>query len=202
MKTPNRSARERILEEAEHLIHVHGYRGTSLEEIARRCRMTKANLFHHFRSKEDLGLAVLDYKIACYRRCLDAAFGQARGAEEAIAELFAQTARFHRGNGCRAGCFIGNIALEMSDINPRFRERAAAFFEDWVSRVAAALENGGQTAGRAARAAAETILSLYEGATMLARASRDPAVLDRAKESALQILRSIPEKKEVSVHGT
>src|SRR5258708_6029300 len=130
LKRPAVSAsRERILREAEHLIHLRGYHCTSLDDIAQRCGMTKANLLHHFRSKEALGLAVLDYKIAAYRcSCIDPCFKEETDPVEAVAELFASAGRFYRGNGCRAGCFVGNMALEMSDLSERFREKAGAFF--------------------------------------------------------------------------
>ena len=186
-------ARARILDEAEHLIHLHGFQGTSLEEIASRCKMTKANLLHHFRSKEELGLAVLDYKIDCYRRrSLESLFAPGRAPREAVADLFAKAASLHRENGCRAGCFIGNIALEMSDLNPRFRERAAAFFEEWTVRLAGLLERPGRPPARPPRETAEAVLSLYEGAVMLSRARRDPEVFDRVGRAALALVDGFP----------
>lgn len=179
------ATRERILKEAEHLIHLRGYRCTSLEDIARRCRMTKANLLHHFRSKEALGLAVLDYKIGCYRRCcLEPLFSGALGPAEAVRELFAMAGRFHRDNGCRAGCFVANVGLEMSDQDDRFREKVARFFEEWAGVIERALRRGGcaEPAGRA-----EAVLSLYEGAVLLARTRRDIGVFDRLGRVAARL---------------
>jgi TetR/AcrR family transcriptional repressor of nem operon len=188
------AARERILREAEHLIHVRGYHCTSLDDIARRCGMTKANLVHHFRSKEELGLAVLDYKIAAYRcSCIEPCFRDGVDPAEAVLELFASAGRFYRGNGCRAGCFVGNIALEMSDFSERFREKAGSFFREWSDRIAAALRRhqaeGRLAADLDAKAAAESILALYEGASMLARTLRDSRVFDRAGRTAADLLK-------------
>ncbi|MBI4347260.1 MAG: TetR/AcrR family transcriptional regulator [Elusimicrobia bacterium] len=190
------ATRKRILDEAEHLIHVHGFRGTSLEDIARRCGVTKANLLHHFRSKEELGLAVLDYKAECYRACLSTVFAPGKSAEQAIHDVFEQAASFLKGNGCKAGCFIGNIALEMSDVDARFRERAGRFFSEWAAaleRLIAAAGHNGES-----RAAAESVLALYEGATMLARTQRDPSVFERTRDTALALIRSRPKPR---LHG-
>lgn len=190
-RTPD--ARNRIIEEAEHLLHLRGYEGTSLDDIAGRCRMTKANLLHHFRSKEDLGLAVLDYKIEATRRdCLDCCFAPDADPFEGVRALFGSAARFQRANGCKAGCFIANMALEMADKNDRFREKAGAFFEEWASRIARNLERN-RDAGLLGpsldpRSAAESILALYEGAVMLARTRRDCGVLDRAGRTAAALL--------------
>lgn len=184
------ATRKLILEEAEHLIHVQGYRGTSLEEIARRCRMTKANLLHHYKSKEELGLAVLDFKADCYRKnCLERVFAEGKSAEQAIRDVFDQASCFFKGNGCKAGCFIGNIALEMSDVDSRFRERAGRFFSEWAGSLERLLLAGG--GDRGSKAAAESILALYEGAIMLARTQRDPSVFDRARDTALSLVRSL-----------
>ena len=186
---------ERILCEAEHLIHLQGYQGTSLEDIAARCKMTKANLLHHFRSKEELGLAVLDFKIALYRKnCLEPIFTHDSDPIEAVRELFASAGRFHRENGCKAGCFIGNIALEMSDLSERFREKASAFFTEWARCIETSLRRD-QARGRLspkmdAKTASEAVLSLYEGAIMLAKSSRDCRIFDRMGRVATDLLKA------------
>jgi len=200
------SSRERIIEEAEHLIHLCGYHCTSLEDIAARCRMTKANLLHHFRSKEDLGLAVLDHKIEAYRRgMLVPILAEGSDPVRAVLGLFASAEAFYRGNGCRAGCFIANIALEMSDYSPRFREKASSFFAEWTSKLEEMLTRG-DCAGSPARrrALAEAILSLYEGAVLLARARRDPEVFGRIGSVAAELARPISYKTATrrKSHGT
>lgn len=52
--------RERILEVARELFTDNGYEGTSLREIADRLGFTKAALYYHFQSKEQLLLALLE----------------------------------------------------------------------------------------------------------------------------------------------
>jgi TetR/AcrR family transcriptional regulator len=49
----------RILETAENLFSRHGYDGTSINAVAEGAAVSKANVFHHFGSKDDLYLAVL-----------------------------------------------------------------------------------------------------------------------------------------------
>ena len=50
-----------ILERAARLIFQRGYDGTSMQEIAEACGLTKAGLYHHIETKEALLLAIMHY---------------------------------------------------------------------------------------------------------------------------------------------
>jgi TetR/AcrR family transcriptional regulator len=52
--------RDRVLQVAQNLFAERGYRGTSLRDIARRIGIKAPSLLHHFPSKEQLYMAVLD----------------------------------------------------------------------------------------------------------------------------------------------
>lgn len=54
--------RERILAIAIQEFAENGYRGTSLARIAERAELSQAGLLHHFKSKERLLVAVLEYR--------------------------------------------------------------------------------------------------------------------------------------------
>lgn len=56
--------KQRILQVAERLLARHGWRNTSLSQIARAAGVTPAGLLHHFESKEQLLNAVLDARDA------------------------------------------------------------------------------------------------------------------------------------------
>ncbi len=51
----------RILERAARLIFERGYEGTSMQDIADACRLTKAGLYHHVATKEALLVAIMEY---------------------------------------------------------------------------------------------------------------------------------------------
>lgn len=55
-----RLTRERILDTAEELFGRHGYRETSLRQVADRCEISVGALYLHFPSKEDLLRGVID----------------------------------------------------------------------------------------------------------------------------------------------
>jgi AcrR family transcriptional regulator len=61
-RKPDDGERHRaILETAARLICERGYEGTSMQEIAAACRLTKAGLYHHIQNKEQLLFAIMSY---------------------------------------------------------------------------------------------------------------------------------------------
>jgi AcrR family transcriptional regulator len=53
-------SREHIIDAAIILFREHGYHGTSMRDIARAVGIKKASLYHHFESKQELLLTILD----------------------------------------------------------------------------------------------------------------------------------------------
>jgi AcrR family transcriptional regulator len=50
-----------ILQQAAKLIYLKGYEGTSMQDIADACSMTKAGLYHHIATKEALLLSIMHF---------------------------------------------------------------------------------------------------------------------------------------------
>ncbi|MFM5924428.1 MAG: TetR/AcrR family transcriptional regulator [Novosphingobium sp.] len=55
------TARDKLLEAAVKLIRSQGFAATSVDELCREAGVTKGAFFHHFASKEALGVAAADY---------------------------------------------------------------------------------------------------------------------------------------------
>ena len=190
---PNPARRERILHEAEQLFFARGLKGVSMDEVAAAADVKKANLFHYYPSKEALELAVLDRFSASLRQRVSEQFA-AGGPDPiaAIALMFEEAAKGMRRRRCRGGCFAGNLAQEASDHRESVRTRVATLLRFWVAEVAALLERGRASgffrrelkAGRSA----EAILSLFEGALLFSKASRQPAAIDSARDMAIGYL--------------
>ncbi len=70
---------ERILEAAEELFAEQGFDAVSINAIAERAGLSKANVFHHFKSKNDLYLAVVRQACAAFSTHIDH-LGQEEGS--------------------------------------------------------------------------------------------------------------------------
>ncbi|MFC0587876.1 TetR/AcrR family transcriptional regulator [Novosphingobium aquiterrae] len=60
-REPPRNARGQILEAAVKLVRMHGFAATSVDQLCKAAGVTKGAFFHHFASKEALGVALADY---------------------------------------------------------------------------------------------------------------------------------------------
>lgn len=60
MQAKRRTTKEIILDEAGILFMDKGFQATSTREIAERAGITQPNLYHHFKTKEDIYIAVLE----------------------------------------------------------------------------------------------------------------------------------------------
>src|SRR5919108_2040350 len=85
--TPRTDTRSRAQKVALELFAEQGYEKTSLREIAERLGVTKAALYYHFKSKEDIVHSLTDDYFAEIDTLLDWAKGQPRGDESRLAIL-------------------------------------------------------------------------------------------------------------------
>lgn len=93
--------RERILRVASELFSEHGYEATSLRAIAERLGVTKAALYYHFKSKEEILQAILQPAFDLQRQFIARLDAAAGGGLEAWAEALAWV----------AGSLLANVGL-------------------------------------------------------------------------------------------
>src|SRR4030095_2203892 len=113
------SRREAILEAASRLIHVHGYNHTSLDDVLRESGVGKGNFYYYFKSKEDLGYAILDQISGSFlERTLEPCFsdpeGPALGQIRCFLDRLLET---QRARNCVGGCPLGHLRSRPSDLD-------------------------------------------------------------------------------------
>jgi TetR/AcrR family transcriptional repressor of nem operon len=180
-----RSTREAILEAANRLIHVHGYNHTSLDDVLRESGVGKGNFYYHFKSKEELGYAILDQIIASFlERTLEPCFSDPeRGALAQIRCFVDRVLEAQRESNCVGGCALGNLAAELSDVHEGFRARLASVFGAWRERLTLALRDeqrrGAVDAACRPEAVADFLVASLEGAILLTKLTKDITVMEQ-----------------------
>ncbi|HEU4370617.1 MAG TPA: TetR family transcriptional regulator C-terminal domain-containing protein [Methylomirabilota bacterium] len=183
-----RSTRKAILSAATRLMHVRGYQNTSLDDVLRESGVGKGNFYYHFRSKEDLGYAILDQLVAGFlERTLEPCFSAPDVPRLTQIRCFLdRVLEAQRQRNCVGGCAMGNLASELSDVHEGFRARLASVFTAWKSRLRAALVEA-QTHGEVLAACrpdsvAHFLVAGLEGAILLSKVSKDIGVMEQCVE--------------------
>ena len=176
--------KEQILEVATRLMAVQGYHRTPLDDVLRESGAGKGNFYHYFRSKEDLGYAILDRLFDRFEaRTLAPIFGDHTRDPLAQVEAFLdEVLATQRARNCVGGCPIGNLATELADAHEGFRQRLASGFEQWRQYLAAALTRARALGVLAPdvdpEALARFLVAAIEGAILLGKVQRDIRVME------------------------
>jgi TetR/AcrR family transcriptional repressor of nem operon len=171
------ASRQRIIEVAAELMAVQGYERTCLEAILERAGTSKGNFYHHFPSKEDLGLAVLDHigdETQAFLRGSMQPHPDPLARIEAMLDALLTATTEREGRG---GCPLGNLAAEMSDVSEAFRGRLARVFAAWQGLVAETLAEARRRHGCPdveVEGLAHYIICALEGSLLLAKLMREP----------------------------
>jgi TetR/AcrR family transcriptional repressor of nem operon len=195
-RTLNLEAREHIVKAAISLFHERGFKDVSMDDVAEAAGIKKANLFHYYPTKEDLGLAAFDVASSRMREKIAERFSRSAGDPiRAVEEMFSEAVEGMRKGGCSRGCFVGNLAQELSDQDEKMRVKIDDHFRFWTGQIADCLERARRSGyfrkDLKPAEAATAILSLLEGATTLCKAEKDVRVLESARHMAVESLRSL-----------
>ena len=189
-----RQTREAILEAATELMHLKGYQATTLDDVLRESGVGKGNFYYHFKSKEELGYAILDQVIASFLgRTLDPCFSDAAAPRLSQIRCFLdRVLAAQRERNCVGGCALGNLASELSDVHEGFRARLSSVFSAWQERLTGVLGEA-QAAGSVRSecrpdAVAQFLVASLEGAILVTKLTKDITVMERCVEELKRYL--------------
>lgn len=169
------ATREKILRAANDLFYEHGFNAAGVDRIIAEAGVTKGNFFYHFKNKEELATAVLDWhrELAFAEVGLEKILASRSPAKALLALLRGMASRMTGGKeACSVrGCFFGNFALELSTGSEPVRHKVQEIFggirmliQDLIEKAQA---KGEVRKDLDAQKTAGLILGLMEGAVLL-----------------------------------
>src|SRR5436309_1734829 len=119
---PMNPSKERLLAAAKALFLARGYAATTVDAICEKAELTKGSFYYSFESKEDLGLAVLDWSLQHSVQLL--ADGPHRHVADPVGRAYAFLEHLEK---CApalwsGGCLLGSFATDLSETNPRMQQ--------------------------------------------------------------------------------
>jgi AcrR family transcriptional regulator len=180
------STRERLVEAAMRLFTYQGYARTGLSEIAREASALPGSLYHFFPTKEDLLAAVLEArKKMMWPELLQPIWDRIDDPIERVFGLLDGYRQMLHVTDFEHGCPIGNLAIEVTESNPKIRHLIAENFDGWIAAVETCFREAKDRLPEEIdpKHLAVFVLTTMEGAVMLARTYRDYSAYDAAVAS-------------------
>ena len=161
------------------LFSTQGYNATGINAVLKQAGVPKGSFYHHFESKEDFGLAIIEKFTERFLARLDVFL-----SDENLTPLNRLRVFLEKGlvqleeHNFTAGSLIGGLAQELSAQNERFRSRLDAVMSSLSERFAICLREA-QQAGELSSSAnpwmiASLILSGWEGSVLRSKAMKSP----------------------------
>ena len=172
--------RQHIIESAADIVYRKGFAGTTVDDMLRAAGVGKGNFYHYFRSKDDLGLAIVDELAkALNGPAFDEIFSHSKAPLQRLNDYVALVRERRHADNC--GDPLANLAAELGHVE-RFSERVRRAYAALIDRVEAlvteiALETG-STAD--ARVIARSLVVQIDGACLLFKVDGDAAAFDAA----------------------
>jgi TetR/AcrR family transcriptional regulator, transcriptional repressor for nem operon len=201
------SAKTKILDAALTVIRAKGYAATTVDDLCAASDVTKGAFFHHFKSKEDLGVAAVQYW------------------SEVTGELFA-AAPYHRhddplqrvlgylefrkqlltGDVAEFTCLVGTLVQETFETNPAIRAACDTSISEHAAKIetdiAEAMRQHGIRAPWTAKSLALHTQAVLQGAFILAKAKDDAKIaaasIDHLSRYIEQLFNTLSQKGKAS----
>ena len=158
-----------------------GFNSVGIQAVLDATGIPKGSFYHHFQSKEDFGLQVIDLYMEEVHAGLDQCLGDpSLPPLRRVRRFFELSAEKYRTEGY-LGCLLGGLGQELSGVSEAFRQKVEQCLSEIGRRVAAclaeAVERGDLAADTDPEAMAELLINCWEGAALRTRLRRDPQPL-------------------------
>ena len=177
--------RERLVKTAANLVHRQGWTITGINQILTEAGIPKGSFYYYFRSKEALGVAVLQHHHTVLKGLLERTLlNESLPAEIAINEFVQEVISGPLAQEFKFGCPAGNLASEIATQCPALLTEANRsldlYRETWTTLIRRGQKSGEISAGLDAAELGHTAMMLLQGAFLSAKCSGRTEALEIA----------------------
>jgi TetR/AcrR family transcriptional repressor of nem operon len=196
LPTRRGGARQKLLEAARDLIRERGFAATTVDDLCGHAGVTKGAFFHHFDSKEALGVAVAEHWIDAIDEWFENASYKSKDDPAArVLEYVAFRKRILDRSIPSFTCLVGAMASETYASHPAIRQACARTIDahalSLVPDIQAALEQCSKQTDWSAESLALYIHCTLQGAFILAKAKNGPEIAHECFDHLARYLATI-----------
>jgi AcrR family transcriptional regulator len=166
--------RTRLLRAAEKITYWQGFSNTALADIAEKAKVPLGNVYYYFKTKDEIGNAIVEVRISRFRRLLQE-LDKADSPKERLCG-FVQIKINNREALARSGCPVGTLCTELHKHGGAVAKKSTVLFAEalaWMEAQFKALGRGDELRGLALH-----LLSATQGISVLAHTFHDPGLIE------------------------
>jgi TetR/AcrR family transcriptional regulator, transcriptional repressor for nem operon len=179
--------RARLLEAAEKTTYRYGFGNVSIADIAQEARIPVGNVYYYFKTKAEIGQAIIDLRVSRFRKLLQE-FDLADSPKERLCS-FVQVKINKREELAAWGCPVGGLCSELRKLDGQVADKSQLLFGmalAWMEAQFQKLGKGGDSLGLAVH-----LLSATQGVSLLAHVFQDPQMIIKEAERLQVWIRSL-----------
>ncbi|EPR65307.1 Transcriptional regulator, TetR family [Cyclobacterium qasimii M12-11B] len=172
------------MHEAFKLFYENGFKATSINDVMKAAKMTKGAFYHHYKSKEQLGLEVIELKIQ--KRVYNAMVLPLNGtgnAMEILENTFLNRIKSFPFYDKQQGCPMNNFINEIGNYEISYQLALKSIVEKWKKALVILIEKGKeQNAIKKeipSEAVAVYLISAFEGIRGIRKLYDNDVILDQ-----------------------
>jgi len=182
-----KDTRTRLLEAATKITYRHGFGHAALADIAKEAKVPLGNVYYYFKTKDDIGNAIVERRMAHFRTQLDE-LNQLDSPKQRLCG-FVQIKINNCEELARSGCPVGTMCSELNKHRGPVAKNATILFAQCLSWMEAQFTALGK--GTDARGLAVHLLSATQGVSVLAHTFNDPHVIRAEAKRLKEWIRSL-----------
>lgn len=189
------SNRDYVIKVVSEMFLLRGFACTSMDDVVKQSGVSKSNIYYHFKSKDDLTLAVLENYISTLQNL----FREQSQAEDErllprLERYIEQLIQDLAERDCVGGCPLMSLMVEAGKTNEAVRVRLAQFFQQQKDQLTQLLDEGKRRGevrnDLPASVLASLISSWLEGMLMLASIQKSASTLRGERDALLSMLKA------------
>jgi len=162
--------RTRLVDTATKLAHTQGFRETSLADIAGAAHVPIGNVYYYFKTKEELGEAVVERRLAEFRAFREELARLTSPGERLSA--FVDGIYRNREQLARAGCPLGGLCAYLRKEGGALAKKSTALFTEPMEWLEEQFRAAGH--GKDSRGLAVHLFTAFQGMAAVAHCTGDP----------------------------
>ncbi len=175
------ATKDALLQAGLEMLLEQGYASLGIRAILARTGIPKGSFYHHFATKEEFAMSVIDrYMEDVHQGLATHLSDTTRTPLERVRGFFEATEEKYQSEGY-LGCLLGGLGQELCGVSSVFQEKIEGCLTHIASAVATTLQEGIDSgllrADCDSEAMANLLVDCWEGAALRSRLWRDPAPL-------------------------